>query len=138
MASLMFAPLAFVLLAAFLMFQVKKVESGYCSPVTCYTDRSGDCQFGCICYPSFFGYVGSCQPYVSVAKMVDDHPNLCQSHDECTKKGTGSFCGRYPDSNMEYGRCFSSKFQAEVFFVKMISNSQFKKDLLKMSVSASY
>ncbi|RDY06445.1 hypothetical protein CR513_09573, partial [Mucuna pruriens] len=53
----------------------------------------------------------------SFAKMVNKHPSLCQSHDECMKKGSGNFCARYPNSRMEYGWCVNS--EALKGFLKM-------------------
>ncbi|KAK2405249.1 hypothetical protein P8452_10773 [Trifolium repens] len=134
MAYVKFAPFAVLLIAAISMFPMKKVESYRCPTVTCYMDRSEQCSFGCICYPSFFGTIGSCQPSYAVTKMVDEHPSLCRSHADCTTKGSGSFCSHYPDSDVEYGRCFFSKLEAEDF-IKMTSNSKFTKDFLKMSTT---
>ncbi|ESW05724.1 hypothetical protein PHAVU_011G204300 [Phaseolus vulgaris] len=44
----------------------------------------------------------------AAAKMIDEHPNLCQSDEECIKKGSGNFCAPYPNHYMDYGLCFNS------------------------------
>ncbi|GAU30826.1 hypothetical protein TSUD_267460 [Trifolium subterraneum] len=48
--------------------------------------------------------------------MVEQHPNLCQSHDDCTQKRSGSFCARYPNPDIEYGWCFDSDSHAQASF----------------------
>ncbi|KAL9298324.1 hypothetical protein ACSQ67_024220 [Phaseolus vulgaris] len=53
-------------------------------------------------------FTGFCAGLSSVAKMIDEHPNLCQSDEECMKKGSGNFCARYPNHYMDYGWCFNS------------------------------
>jgi len=81
---------------------------------------------------------GICTNLSSISNMDEEHPNkLCRSHVECMKKGSGSFCARYPNLNIEYGRCFASKSKAEEFF-KTASNSQFAKDFLKMPTAANH
>ncbi|XP_045798117.1 albumin-1-like [Trifolium pratense] len=52
----------------------------------------------------------------SITKMVEEHPNLCESHDECLEKKSGSFCARYPNPDIPYGWCFDSKTEAERIF----------------------
>ncbi|ESW05730.1 hypothetical protein PHAVU_011G204900 [Phaseolus vulgaris] len=34
--------------------------------------------------------------------------NLCESDEECMKKGSGNFSARYPNDYMDYGWCFNS------------------------------
>ncbi|KAK7343100.1 hypothetical protein VNO80_26063 [Phaseolus coccineus] len=55
----------------------------------------------------------------SVAKMIDEHPNLCQSDEECMKKGSGNFCARYPNHYIDYGWCFNSDSDALKGFLAM-------------------
>ncbi|XP_017432430.1 albumin-1 isoform X2 [Vigna angularis] len=55
----------------------------------------------------------------SVAKMIDEHPNLCKSDDECMKKGSGNFCARYPNTDIDYGWCFDSDSEALKGFLAM-------------------
>ncbi|RDX71350.1 hypothetical protein CR513_49321, partial [Mucuna pruriens] len=54
----------------------------------------------------------------SLTKMIDANPNLCQSNDECMKKGSGNFCARYPNPYVEYGWCFNSDSQELKDFFK--------------------
>lgn len=117
------------------MFPMKKVEAvecgGVCSPFEFpYPCGSQDCR--CIPWGLF---IGQCiYPIKSehVMKMVEEHPNLCESHAECKMKRSGDFCARYPNSDIQYGWCFVSNFEAEAFFSKIGSNSEFAKGLLKM------
>ncbi|GAU25859.1 hypothetical protein TSUD_164000 [Trifolium subterraneum] len=117
--------------------------SGWCSPFEMpypCGDRS------CLCFPwLLFG--GSCRYQTgseSITKMVEEHPNLCQSHDQCLEKKSGSFCARYPNPDIPYGWCFDSKAEAERAF-EIGSNSAIKeffnhnsnskpKEFLKMPV----
>ncbi|CAH9123098.1 unnamed protein product [Cuscuta epithymum] len=65
----------------------------------------------CRCIP--WGLVaGQCitPRLASVAKRIEDHPNLCQSNEECFKKGSGDFCARYPNPHIDYGWCINSSY----------------------------
>jgi len=113
------------------MFPMKKIEGGescnygYCSYFYL-------CKGDCYCYSSNpYTGEGSCYPVYSIKKKVEEHLNLCQSHTECTNKGSGNYCGRYPNSDIKYGFCFASISEAEDVF-KMAYNSKFKNDFLKM------
>nr|XP_007133732.1 hypothetical protein PHAVU_011G204500g [Phaseolus vulgaris]ESW05726.1 hypothetical protein PHAVU_011G204500g [Phaseolus vulgaris] len=67
-------------------------------------------------------FVGSCihpTGLSAAAKMIDEHPNLCQFHEECMKKGSGNFCARYPNHYMDYGWCFNSDSDALKGFLAM-------------------
>lgn len=94
--------------------------SGVCSPFEMPPCGSTDCR--CVPWGLF---VGQCidptgTGLESVAKMIDQHSNLCQSHDECTKKGSGNFCARYPNPHIEYGWCINnSDSEASKGFLKM-------------------
>ncbi|KAL6557191.1 Albumin-1 B [Orobanche minor] len=128
------SPLVFLLLVTlFLTPLMKKVQavdcSGVCSPFEMPPCGSTDCR--CIPWGLF---VGQCiHPTGGVMnKMVDEHPNLCQSHADCTKKGSGSFCARYPNADIEYGWCFASGSEAQDMF-KIASNSEFARAFLKIA-----
>ncbi|KAK7405720.1 hypothetical protein VNO78_07328 [Psophocarpus tetragonolobus] len=100
----------------------KKIEaidcSGVCSPFEMPPCGSTDCH--CIPWGLFIGKcIYPIGGLASVAKMIDEHPNLCQSHDECMKKGSGNFCARYPNHYMDYGWCFNSHSQELKNFLKM-------------------
>ena len=91
------------------MFSMKKIEavdcSGLCSPFEMQPCGSRDCR----CVPLGLLFDGVCIDLSSsVAKMIDEHPNLCQSDEECMKKGSGNFCARYPNHYVDYGWCFKS------------------------------
>jgi len=113
---------------------MKKVEAQQCK-IGCSIYTGYRCsEANCVCYP-YAPLVGACAPRyssVDLKKMVNDHPNLCQSHVECTKKDSGNFCANYPNSDIEYGWCFASNSEAEDVFFKVVSNSKFIKDFLKM------
>jgi len=73
--------------------------------------RARDCR--CVCHTGIYLCTCSDQSGLSsVAKMRDEHPNLCQSHEECRKKGSGNFCARNPNNYMDYGWCFNSDSEA--------------------------
>ncbi|RHN45507.1 putative albumin I chain a [Medicago truncatula] len=131
---------------------MKKVEA--CSGGLCSVfdknfprcEENPDCQ--CIPWGILYGNCIYLPTKESIVKVVEEHPNLCQSHVECTKKGSGSFCARYPDSKNHIGWCFTSNAEAERyfevgsnpainnFFKNMISNSN-EKGFLKMPVEIS-
>jgi hypothetical protein len=126
------ARFALFLLATFLLtFPVRNVEA--VCPIGCYLYKPKSCGTGCKCVPASLTY-GACvkESFEHVAKMVEEHPNLCQSHAECTKKGSGSFCARYPNPDIEYGWCFESNSHAEASFKKALINSEFSNFFLKM------
>lgn len=119
------------------LFPMKKVGatdcSGICSPFEMPPCRSSDCR--CIPIVLVGGYcINPISP--AATKMVEEHPNLCHSHTDCTKKGSGSFCARYPNPDIEYGWCFDSNSEAQDVFFKIYSNFEFIKDFVKMSAIA--
>lgn len=81
------------------------------------------CPDPCACFP-IEEFVGVCLPYYSVKMMAEKNVNLCLSHADCEKTGSGSFCARYPYSKVEYGWCFASKSHAQASF-KIVFNSKF-------------
>jgi hypothetical protein len=119
---------------------MKKVEAN-CDGRLCGTFMK-DCDSGCKCIAfecvSFVCY-GTCENRNVVSgnfqRKVEEHPKLCWSHDECTKKGSGNYCARFPNSNLKYGFCFASVSEAQDAF-KMASSYKFKNDFLKMSLPA--
>jgi len=113
------------------MFPMKNVEAS-CEDNFC-ASPFGQCGAGCFCIPE-----AGCIPglHKDAVKKIGEHPNLCESHVECKKKGSGSFCARFPNLDVDYGWCFASKSEAEDIFSKSTTESKFTKDFLKMSVSA--
>ena len=103
------------------MFPMEKIEavdcSGACSPFEVPPCGSRDCR--CIPVALFVGFCTYPSGLSSLAKTIDEHPNLCQSHDECMKKGSGNFCARYPSDYMDYGWCFNSDSEALKGFLAM-------------------
>ncbi|VFR02431.1 unnamed protein product [Cuscuta campestris] len=81
--------------------------SGVCSPFESPPCGSTDCR--CIPWGLF---VGQCVYPSGVderqRRMAEEHPNLCQSDEECMKKGSGDLCARYPNPDIEYGWCINS------------------------------
>ncbi|CAI8600701.1 unnamed protein product [Vicia faba] len=72
-----------------------------------------------------------CVKNSDVRKIVEQTPNLCETHVDCIKKESGSFCAFIPNSNIEHGMCFDSNSQAQAR-IKNILFSEFS-NLLKMS-----
>lgn len=62
------------------------------------------------------GLAGFCRPQLTITKAVEEHPNLCQSNNDCIKKGTGSLCAYYPNSELQHGWCFTSNVEPEQYF----------------------
>ncbi|KEH34652.1 putative albumin I chain a [Medicago truncatula] len=90
----------------------------------------------CFCYSeASFSGDGNCVTFTPFIKKVEEHPNLCQTHTECTKKGSGNFCARFPNSNRKYGFCVAANSEAKEAF-KMASSSKLKNYFLKMYVPA--
>ncbi|KAL9298319.1 hypothetical protein ACSQ67_024215 [Phaseolus vulgaris] len=113
------APLALFLLATSIMFSMKNIEAGEC-PKACSPNTRQPCgSSGCYCMPTLEGGVCLRGILPPVAKMIDEHPNLCKSHDECIKKGSGNFCAPYPNHYMDYGWCFTSDAEELKSFLVM-------------------
>jgi hypothetical protein len=104
---------------------MKKIEacSGICSPFELpHPCGSPDCR----CIPWVIG--GQCIGPIGskhVTKIIEEHPNLCQTHVECLEKKSGSFCALYPNPDIPFGWCFDSKTEAEQIF-KIGSKSALK------------
>ncbi|XP_039687328.1 albumin-1 isoform X1 [Medicago truncatula] len=129
MAYVKLAPFAVFLLAAFLMFPMKKIEGESCESRGCIFYINDSCPSGCVCDPiDPVTWAGVCVSYSSIKKKVEEHPNYCETHTECTKKGSGNFCARFANSDIKYGWCFASISEAENAF-KIASTSEFKNDL---------
>ncbi|XP_058752171.1 albumin-1-like [Vicia villosa] len=115
----------FLLATLVIIFPIKKVEAD-CNDKICSFQRS-TCGAGCLCLPG----IDFCMNASLVMKIVKKHPKLCESHADCTRKGSGSFCAYYPNSDIKYGVCFDSNSHAEASFKNALS-SEFS-NLLKMS-----
>ncbi|AES75294.1 putative albumin I chain a [Medicago truncatula] len=134
MAYFKLASLAVFLLATFLMFPTKNVEAQSCSGAVCIRFNT-ECDAGCYCHTAGTEQTGVCRPNVDGMEMEERHPYLCQSHDECNKKGSGSFCARSPNSDNKNGWCFASFSEAQEYF-KFTAKYKFKRDFLKMPITA--
>ncbi|CAJ2632452.1 unnamed protein product [Trifolium pratense] len=114
--------LVVIFLAAFVnsfavMFPMKKVEG--CDKTWC-TSINAHCGDGCGCLAwGIFG--GNCIYRGYIKNAVREHYNLCESDDNCVKKGSGSICAYYPNSELEHGWCFTSNVEAERYF-EVLSN----------------
>ncbi|XP_068486198.1 albumin-1-like [Phaseolus vulgaris] len=120
------APLALFLLATSIMFSTKNIEAAHCVGACSMLDEAPCGSSDCSCYPTVGPFLGLCkglfgptQLSSSVAKMIDEHPNLCQSHEECMKKGSGNFCAPYPKHYMDYGWCVNSDSEELKSFLAM-------------------
>ncbi|CAI8600706.1 unnamed protein product [Vicia faba] len=110
------------------MFSTKKVGAIYtCVGWPCY--RTEPCGGGCHCLLAKVG-PGYCARDKHVTKMVEEHPDLCESDADCTRKGSGSLCAFYPKSYLKYGWCFDTNSDAEASFKNALS-SEFA-NMLKM------
>jgi len=119
------------------MFPTKDVEAQSCDGICSIFDQS--CGGGrCICRLDQFRFIpiGGCAVRTStdVMEMGEEHPYLCESHDECNKKGIGSFCARSPNSEYKNGWCFASFSDAQEFF-KFTTKYKFTRDFLKMPIT---
>ncbi|CAL5185888.1 unnamed protein product [Lathyrus oleraceus] len=125
MASVKLASLI-VLFATLGMFLTKNVGAASCNGVCSPFEMPPCGTSACRCIPVGL-VVGYCRnPSGVFLRTNDEHPNLCESDADCRKKGSGNFCGHYPNPDIEYGWCFASKSEAEDFFSKITP-----KDLLK-------
>nr|C0HKG0.1 RecName: Full=Cliotide T9; Flags: Precursor [Clitoria ternatea] len=88
------------------------------------------CGESCVFIPCLTTVVGcSCKNKVcynnhviaAEANSIDDHHLLCQSHDDCIKKGTGNFCAPFLDHACQYGWCFRAESEGYLLkdFLKM-------------------
>ncbi|XP_058752170.1 albumin-1-like [Vicia villosa] len=126
-AKLFLLPL-FLLATLLLMFSMKNVEADLCEKFAC--SRSDPvCNDGCRCVLSKGAEGGVCVKKKHAAKMVEEHPDLCESHADCTRKGSGSFCAYYPKLDLKYGWCFDSNSDAEASFKNFLSSESLKMPL---------
>ncbi|AET02871.1 putative albumin I chain a [Medicago truncatula] len=80
------------------------------------------------------GLAGFCRPQLTITKAVEEHYNLSQSNNDCIKKGTGSLCAYYPNSELQHGWCFTSNVEAEHYF-EVLSNPAINNFLKNISYS---
>ncbi|GAU16005.1 hypothetical protein TSUD_338760 [Trifolium subterraneum] len=109
---------------------MKKVEGcakTWCDVSNVYTGCGDDC--GCLPWGIL---VGNCMHNWLIKKAVKEHYNLCESNDDCIKKGSGSICAYYPNSQLQHGWCFTSKVEAEHYF-EVLSNPAIKNFLQKIT-----
>ena len=101
---------------------MKNIEAVQCSGLCSPFEPLPPCgTHDCRCVP-FAQLTGHCvNPFglSAAAKMIDEHPNLCQCHNECINKGSGNFCARYPNHYVDYGWCFNSGSDALKGFLAM-------------------
>nr|QMV80770.1 cyclotide precursor [Clitoria ternatea] len=105
------APLIVIFL---LLPSVKNTEAvdGFCLE-TCVILPCFSSVAGCYCHGS------TCMrgtTIASMAKTIDEHRNLCQTHEDCITKKSGNFCARFPNHNINYGWCFNA--ESEGFLLK--------------------
>ncbi|CAJ1978350.1 unnamed protein product [Sphenostylis stenocarpa] len=75
----------------------------------------------CSCVPVAV-IAGICLPDIaveSIAKSLDEYPNLCVSHHDCVKKGSGNFCTRSLYPNVPFGWCSHSNTEPLKGFLAM-------------------
>ncbi|KAK2364271.1 hypothetical protein QL285_089175 [Trifolium repens] len=111
------------------MFSMKKVEG--CAKTWCYAwDAWRGCNYDSSGYCSCLAYsiiVGNCIGPSDFKKAVSEHYNLCESDDDCIRKGSGSICAYYPNSTvLQHGWCFTSNVEAQSYF-EILSNPELKK-----------
>ncbi|CAK8574738.1 unnamed protein product [Lathyrus sativus] len=128
----------FLVATLVLMFPTKKMnaEAFFKEPDKClaFCEKDTPCGNGCQCVysvPILPRVPGICNTESFVTKMVEQHPNLCKSHADCTRKGSGNFCALYQSSDPnKYGVCFDSSSDARVSFKNALS-TEFS-NMLKM------
>ncbi|KAI5391526.1 albumin-1 [Lathyrus oleraceus] len=134
MAYVKLSLLPLLLLATFFLMSMKEVEA--VCPLACVIHKPKGCGEGCKCIPvSLTAGVCKKASFEDVTRMVEKHPKLCESHADCTKKGSGSFCARFRNPEIEYGWCFDSNPHAQASFKNALS-SEFS-NLLKMPSAVS-
>ncbi|MCI02243.1 albumin [Trifolium medium] len=113
------------------MFPMKKVEG--CAKTWCdIGSKYKDCGKGCSCLAwGIFG--GTCLDGL-FKKAVREVYNVCESDDDCIKKGSGSICAYYPNSELQHGWCFNSNVEAERYF-EVLSNPAVQKFFKKITHS---
>nr|G1CWH5.1 RecName: Full=Cliotide T7; Flags: Precursor [Clitoria ternatea]AEK26407.1 cyclotide precursor cliotide T7 [Clitoria ternatea] len=123
-----FARLALIFfLAASVMFAVKETEAGIpCGESCVFIPCTVTALLGCsckdkVCYKNHV--------IAAEANTVNDHHLLCQSHEDCFKKGTGNFCAPSLKHDVKYGWCFRA--ESEGFLLKDFLKTPV--DILKMS-----
>ncbi|RDX98345.1 hypothetical protein CR513_18735, partial [Mucuna pruriens] len=103
---------------AYVRLKIEAVTcKGVCSPFEMPPCGATHCR--CIPWGLFIGQCVSRREFASIAKNIEENPNLCQYNDECMKKGSGNFCARYPNPQIEYGWCINSDAEALKGFLKM-------------------
>ncbi|CAJ1978004.1 unnamed protein product [Sphenostylis stenocarpa] len=120
MTFLRLAPLALFFLATSLL-SMKHIEAGACFGFCEVTETEPCGSKICLCV-SFALITGICVPPFAVesyAKRLDEYPNLCLSHHDCVKKGSGNFCARSPNPNVPFGWCSHSNTEALKGFLAM-------------------
>nr|ALL96759.1 albumin 1 [Clitoria ternatea] len=110
-----FARLAVIFfLAASVMFAVKETQAGIpCGESCVYIPCTVTALLGCsckdkVCYKNHV--------IAAEANTVDEHHLLCQSHEDCFKKGAGNFCAPFLGHDVKYGWCFRA--ESEGFLLK--------------------
>ncbi|PNX59123.1 albumin [Trifolium pratense] len=82
------------------------------------------CGSGCSCLAwGIFG--GNCIDGI-FKEAVKEVNNVCESDEDCIKKGSGSICAYYPNSELQHGWCFTSNVEAERYF-EVLSNPAVRK-----------
>jgi len=115
---------------------MKKIEGAKCGEACDTQVNFCNNHDGCQCFVTgVLTLPGWCATLASIEKKVEELPSLCWSHAECIRKGSGNYCAHLPNSDIKYGFCFASISEAEDSF-KMAASTIFKRDFLKMSVSA--
>ncbi|CAJ1978351.1 unnamed protein product [Sphenostylis stenocarpa] len=101
------APVALFFLTTSL-FSMKNTEASGAFCASNFCSLSPDCGIGCYCH------YGGCynRELASAAKMMEENSDLCESHEECKKRGSGDFCARSPNPLIQHGWCFHSHSEA--------------------------
>ncbi|CAJ1979249.1 unnamed protein product [Sphenostylis stenocarpa] len=119
MAFVRLAPFALFFLATSLL-SMKRIEAGCLD--FCLTIDTQPCGSSvCSCVPVAV-IAGICLPDIaveSIAKRLDEYPQLCVSHHDCVKKGSGNFCTRSLYPNVPFGWCSHSNTEPLKGFLAM-------------------
>nr|P86842.3 RecName: Full=Cyclotide cter-B; Flags: Precursor [Clitoria ternatea]AEK26412.1 cyclotide precursor cter B [Clitoria ternatea] len=123
-----YAHVVLFLVATSVIFTVKKTEAGVpCAESCVWIPCTVTALLGCSCKDKvcYLNHVIAFE-----AKTMDEHHLLCQSHEDCYKKGSGNFCAPFFNHDVKYGWCFRAEFEGYLLkdFLKMQP-----RDILKIS-----
>jgi hypothetical protein len=119
-------------------FPIKKVEAQQLPDcVGRFCEASSWCSSECYCLIKSPGDGVCINILYKDAVMTFGENLICQDDTECKNKGTGNFCVRSSNLDVEYGVCADSISEAKDLIFNIVSSkSKSTKDFLKMPTMA--